>query len=731
MPRRDSDTERPIRVAKRRIEGARLTLATELNLNDISLTDLPESLGQLTQLRRLDLADNRLTALPDSLGKLTRLQTLILPDNQMTTLPESLRQLSQLEWLDLGINHLTALPEWVGQLSQLQHIFLHNNQLTALPEPLGQITQLRHLDVSDNQLTALPESLGQLTQLKHLDLTNNQLKGLPESLRKLTNLTELYLHDNPELRLPAEVLGPPWIDVAQNNATPANPAAILDYYFRSHGRKKGRPLNEFKLILVGRGMVGKTTLVHQLVHEKFVQKHKTKGIKVSDWQMQDGIEKITAHVWDFGGQEIMHGTHQFFLSERALYVLVLAGREDREEEDAEYWLKMIGAFGGSAPVFVVLNKIREHRFEVDEEGLKEKYPNIVGFYETDCRKNVGLAKLRKAIKEFVPKMTDVKKVFPAAWYVIKQQLPSRAVNFLSYDDYRKVCAELGEMDKEEQDKLAHFLHVLGIALNYRDDPRLSETSVLNPHWVTGGIYALLNDRKIMERRGVLRRSDLARVLKQQDYPAEKHDFLLLLMKKFELCFPLDDEGREWLVPDLLGKKGPKLGAEFDERVALCFEYRYDGLLPPGLIPRFISRAYTRIVDDMRWRTGVVVAWKGVGALVRGDGDKKRVEIRLAGIDPNMPEALDYIRSHFDTIHANFKSLNPREYVKMQGNPRVVVPVNKLYRAVDAGKETIEVDLHDRDKTVDVRELAAPFFGDNFEYPIASRGGIFFRTKVRK
>ena len=67
--------------------------------------------------------------------------------------------------------------------------------------------------------------------------------------------------------------------------------------------------------LVGPNGVGKTTLVHQLVHKKFVKKTKTKGIQVSNWLVPGPEGPITAHVWDFGGQEIMHGTHQFFLTE--------------------------------------------------------------------------------------------------------------------------------------------------------------------------------------------------------------------------------------------------------------------------------------------------------------------------------------------------------------------------------------------------------------------------------
>ena len=40
---------------------------------------------------------------------------------------------------------------------------------------------------------------------------------------------------------------------------PTNPADILDFYFRSRG--EARPLNEAKLIVVGFGEVGKTSLV--------------------------------------------------------------------------------------------------------------------------------------------------------------------------------------------------------------------------------------------------------------------------------------------------------------------------------------------------------------------------------------------------------------------------------------------------------------------------------------
>jgi hypothetical protein len=52
------------------------------------------------------------------------------------------------------------------------------------------------------------------------------------------------------------------------------------------------------------------------------------GIRIKDWRIDTGDQELRCNLWDFGGQDIMHATHQFFLSRRSLYVLVLDGRKD-------------------------------------------------------------------------------------------------------------------------------------------------------------------------------------------------------------------------------------------------------------------------------------------------------------------------------------------------------------------------------------------------------------------
>ena len=209
-----------------------------------------------------------------------------------------------------------------------------------------------------------------------------------------------------------------------SNKNKANPQAILDYYFRDQ-----QPLNEVKLLLVGRGGAGKTSIVRRLRENKFSRTQKeTRGITIKTWQLACGNEEIRANVWDFAGQVITHSPHQFFLTHRSVYILVLTGREDSQTADAEYWLKLIKAFGTdrqngeSSPVIVALNKWESHHFRLDRHVLKEKYPFIVDFVETDCDKNTGIEQLKKLLSQTVSGMESVRKTFPASWWGIKEKL---------------------------------------------------------------------------------------------------------------------------------------------------------------------------------------------------------------------------------------------------------------------------------------------------------------------
>ena len=443
-----------------------LTQLQILNLSSNALTTVPESLGQLTQLQFLDLSSNALTTVPESLGQLTQLQLLFLFNNQLTTAPEWLGQLTQLQHLYLADNLLTTAPESLGQLTQLQFLDLSSNQLTTVPESLGQLTQLQVLDLSDNALTTVPEWLGQLTQLQFLDLVDNQLTALPESIAQLTALRELYLHGNVRLNLPDEILGPKPFETS-GRKKPANPKAIFEYYF-SRLKRSAQPLNEVKLLLVGHGRVGKTSLSKALRGEDHNgTEPETPGIERHLLPLLAGKTKITAHIWDFGGQEFLHQTHQFFFSKRSIYLVVLSGRQGGAMREAEYWLRLIRTYGTGSPVVIALNQSKTHPFDIDAHYLRENYPEIQAVVKTDCNPRCGIGPLKKQLGALAGKLPSVREKIAPEWARIRTKLENMAESFVTFDRYREICAHEGVSTAESQETLATILDCLGIALNYR------------------------------------------------------------------------------------------------------------------------------------------------------------------------------------------------------------------------------------------------------------------------
>lgn len=624
--------------------------------------------------KALDLNGLKLKKVPPSVGGLVELKDLALSHNELTELPPAMARLTNLEELHLSFNKFSSLPRWIGSFKKLRHLCLNGNRCKRIPSAIWQLTKLTELQLASNGLEVLPDSISWLTELRSLFLVDNRLSELPESLRQLKRLQRLNLAGNPGLGIPEEILAEERTSYSLRRAE--NAKRILDYYFRV--RLSMRPLNEAKLILVGRGGVGKTSLVNRLVHNAFSEgEKKTEGIKITQWSvMLNQSESARLNIWDFGGQEIMHATHQFFLTQRSLYLLVLNGREGSEDADAEYWLKLIESFGSESPIIVVLNKIKEHPFDLNRIGLKQKYPAIREFIATDCSDNTGFSALSQAIIRETDRLEHLRDGFPSSWLTIKDRLARMRKTFLSYDEYRNLCVKLGEKDNVSQDALGGYLHDLGIALNYKDDPRLQDTHVLNPHWVTNGIYKILNWDQLGVQKGEIRLSDLSRILDPTKYPTKMHRFLFDLMKKFELCFTFPDDDTHYLIPELLDKQEPESTAAFIRRKCLNFQYSYP-VLPEGLLPRFIVRTHILSEGLARWRSGVILKFEGNQALIKADIQDRKVFISISGPSSGRRRLLAIIRSDFDRIHRDIRNLQPQEIVPLPEHPDTVIPYGDL------------------------------------------------------
>lgn len=456
---------------------------------------------------------------------------------------------------------------------------------------------------------------------------------------------------------------------------------------------------------MGRGGVGKTSLVRRLAHKDFCNDEpETQGINITKWSLDCGQDHVLLRVWDFGGQEIMHATHQFFLTERSLYILVISGREGVEDLDADYWLKLIETFGGVSPVIVVQNKIAQHPFDLNYRGLHARYPQIYRFVKTDCMDNVGIEELNRLIQHVISDMPEIRMPFPPNWLVVKTIIESMPNNSISLGEFYQICHMHKIVDEFDCSTLCWVLHCLGVLLNYRDDLRLRDTSVLKPEWVTQGIYKILNAKTIAKRLGELNVKDLPALLPADDYPINKHHFLLDLMRKFSLCFAFPEQPNQFLIPELLGKEQPETGA-FRPEDCLNFEYHY-GLLPEGLIPRFIVRSHTLSQGHERWRTGVVLAYEGCKALVIALPAERRVIVRVLGGDAGARRRLlALIRYDLDRIHGEFEDrLDVQQKVPLMTFPSFSVDYDKLVTFEKENVAFFPEVIGQKVVTIDVTEL---------------------------
>ncbi len=709
-----------------------------LDLRDNRISALPPEMQMLTGLAALDLCQNRLEIFPQVILKLPALEELQLYDNPLIGLPLEIARLARLSFLNLGRNemveippgvwrlsglerlviddtHVTSIPPDIKYLRQLEYLELRGNRLSGLPPEVGQLDRLMALILHHNAITSLPAEIGALRRLRQLDVRHNQLVSLPVEIGHLTNLDRLDLNENP-LAVPPEIL-----------AKTDEPATIVTYYLQHLGGKK-RPLNEAKMVLVGQGSVGKTSLVKRLTADAYDPwEAKTEGIAIQSWQVQVNDTPVQLNVWDFGGQEIMHATHQFFLTKRTLYLLVLDGRLTEDENRLEYWLKIIQSFGGDSPVVVVVNKTDLHTMDLDARGLQAKYPQIRAIVVTSCVTGLGIDKLKARIVREVTRMPHLRDALLESWFEVKRQIEALDKDFIPYEAYLDICQAHGVTDERSQRTLIGFLHDLGIVLNFQDDPRLEDTNILNPQWVANGVYRILNDPALRRKNGCLARSDLVHILDRRTYPRHRHQFILDMMRKFELCFPFEGYGDDrFLVPDLLSKEAPA-PASADARRGwqdgLAFQYHYN-VLPSSVISRFIVRMHPYLVDSLYWRNGVVVAdqapadWRapaggqpaggevgdgqGNVALVTADREERCVYIWVRGPERTRRALLSIIRFHFDAIHSTIAGIRVEEKVPLPDHPEIVVDYHYLLDLEAMGEKSfVPPGLRQR---VDVRSL---------------------------
>jgi len=470
----------------------------------------------------------------------------------------------------------------------------------------------------------------------------------------------------------------------------------------------GERLNEAKMLVVGDGRVGKSSVVERLLYNTYnPQKEITLGIEINDEmkviqsEVKGEGEPVKLNIWDFGGQEIQHSTHQFFLTTRGLYLLVVDARKGDQLSSIEYWLKLIESFGGASPILIAINQIDQMKGQrapnLDRKALQEKY-NIRGFIETSCATGEGIPALIAAIAREVEQLKHVRDIWPREWLAIKQRLKDMKADYIPVEKYLEICGEENLHDEDLRQSLLGLLHDLGVVIRFPGD-----TQVLNPRWVTQGVYGLLTSAQLVKTQGQFDLKDVGKVLAslpdaKDRYPSHTHRRLIDVMRHFELCFEFTDRPGHYLIPRHLHDN--ELDIPWDDAGALKFQYHYE-TLPDSIISRFIVRMNQYIQKQFYWKNGVFLQSGENRAKIKADLVDRKIFISIIGREQTRRAFLAVIRSAFDEINSNFK-IEIKQMISVPDYPQVLVSYQELlvYEAMNEP----EVVIPELRKKFSVREL---------------------------
>ncbi len=636
----------------------------------------------------LDLSYCELKYLPSELAECVRVKALRLNNNKELFDLSLLKDLHNLQELEVSNTQVADLSP-LKSLIKLKELFFSNTRVTDL-SPLKNLINLEILFFYKTQVADL-SPLKNLINLRILNFSDTQVADLSPILSLIKKGRRIRFY----LLLPTDInaIGcpltiPPLDIVKQGNE------AILNYFAQIETQGGTEEIPEAKMIIVGEGGTGKTTLFEKMKNPAFDPlthpTDETHGINIHEGleikHKSLGEQVFRANLWDFGGQELQYMTHQFFLTPRALYVLMMDARA--EAPNLPYWFKIISLLGKDredspekVPLLLVFNKRK------DGTGKLPQYQDILKYYEehlepyfleVDFAENdYRFENLIKTIEDRLVNLPIVRSKLPRQWKPIREALreESKKRPYISMERFGEICSEHKVTKEEDQLNLSGYLHQLGSLLHFQNDPSLLDLIVLSPQWAVEGVYCFLKNEKIAKQGGRFTPDDIFEILKKEDYSRTDAQKILQLMTKnnFDICYE-SSEGN-YVAAQLLPDNAPPY-IWHKKNGALQFRYQYP-IMPKGLMSRLIVRLSDFIERDekgveMVWKKGAILRYKIEGedcrVLMREDDAEsqsglRQIILEVLGEPRYRKYALRRVRDEVDELHRRwFRSIHADEMV---------------------------------------------------------------------
>ncbi|MCC7506863.1 MAG: TIR domain-containing protein, partial [Saprospiraceae bacterium] len=340
--------------------------------------------------------------------------------------------------------------------------------------------------------------------------------------------------------------------------------------------------NEIKLILIGNTKAGKSNLADFLVQGRtysFSEEHKSShGIHVWCWDITtadrlhyciEPLDRLTVNIWDFGGQDFYHGTHELFFRHGAVYVLVWVADKSKEAEQPgfsillpeDYWLDDIRHCAPDSPLFVVQNKTErdgskslpgewEEQFEIDRDkqfwlsireavlNKQSKYSDRWDVFTTELLRELCTIPLREEVrinKDWLRLRDFIREL--QTGQALSRENPFSIISsdkpYIDRSTFERFCHQVAPDFSQFSEAFLKLFDRRGALIYFAGHPRLGNWVFLHPQWVTNKMYDLLDMDLVNKQKdaGIFDRQYA------KDKLGEDTDILLDLMLEFNVIYP--------------------------------------------------------------------------------------------------------------------------------------------------------------------------------------------------
>ena len=475
--------------------------------------------------------------------------------------------------------------------------------------------------------------------LTHLNLSNCTLTELPKGISSLDEkkVIEINLEGNPLSAVERAVVGG------------GNARDIILMVKELKGG--GAELREKKVLIVGDAAVGKTTLLNRLGGKKegdVAAKVATDGIEIGELK----LEGVLMNCWDFAGQDVYRYTHQLFLSDSSVYLVLFDLTEPIRLicSQLTYWLDSITHRASASQILLVgthASLVPSEKIRETVQQVTKKFGEFIGGREVavvDSLTREGVESMRDTLSKIaLQNLPRVPRLFEKIRQSFEQYRQRENIQPFVEEGYLKKELERGGMleglTSKSWEWSLRVLNCLGSIVLVHWDSYLGDSHnrftfvILRPSWLVDVFKTVVNMRHNFVKDGVISVEKLRRCW-QDSYDMSMHDLLFEALEKFDVVCRLSGKGEgKVIVPCLLPDYAPKdfslwiqNGASLSSSPCSSSTFRRSFLLkkeksrlPVGVMGKVLSSMFQWGKVQHAWRTGCVVVCGGAIVIAMWEG----------------------------------------------------------------------------------------------------------------